>query len=377
MAAKCAFIEKVGAVYYVRKRIPRAWKGRVDGEVLRLSLRTKDRTQALKRGLEALAVFEELLSMGPEEALKHLTRQLIDEQLLKPKEMTGADLVRRRALANVGAKIIRRAREELGLGENLDAIYQELVLLSRATLEGEALYTSRPNLENDSESQERHIDLSGFDAVFEMLGAQKPARAAKAEKRDRNAPRQPHRESSEPAATNTSEEEVAYTLRYLLNDYLGRQGKSTGSDNRANLERAVKLFEDLCPEVKTLAAPAIPLQLWDELHEFAQHIPKLRGHAKPENLVEFTRKLQAEKKDYPKLDPRTVNSNYLGAVTRLVRHGARRRLFAYDAPYMSVSESKRATIKKARVPFSSEEITAISRCPVYASCAARHRRYTS
>ena len=84
MAAKCAFIEKVGAVYYVRKRIPRAWKGRVDGEVLRLSLRTKDRKQALVRGLEALAVFEELLSMDPEKALKHLTRQLINEQLLKP-----------------------------------------------------------------------------------------------------------------------------------------------------------------------------------------------------------------------------------------------------------------------------------------------------
>jgi len=50
MAAKCAFIEKVGAVYYVRKRIPRAWKGRVDGEVLRLSLRTKDRMQALRFG---------------------------------------------------------------------------------------------------------------------------------------------------------------------------------------------------------------------------------------------------------------------------------------------------------------------------------------
>ena len=41
---------------YVRKRIPRAWKGRVEGEVVRLSLRTKDRALALKWGLEALAV---------------------------------------------------------------------------------------------------------------------------------------------------------------------------------------------------------------------------------------------------------------------------------------------------------------------------------
>ena len=37
MAAKCAYVEKIGAVYYVRKRIPRAWTGRVAGDVLRLS----------------------------------------------------------------------------------------------------------------------------------------------------------------------------------------------------------------------------------------------------------------------------------------------------------------------------------------------------
>src|SRR5690606_32252192 len=124
MAAKCAYVEKVGAVYYVRKRIPRAWRGRVAGDVLRLSLGTKDRAQALKWGLEALAVFEELLRMEPGEALKHLTRRLIDEQLVEPSAMTGADLVRRRALGSVGNKIIRRARDELGLGENLDGIYQ-------------------------------------------------------------------------------------------------------------------------------------------------------------------------------------------------------------------------------------------------------------
>ncbi|WP_366246979.1 DUF6538 domain-containing protein [Devosia sp. 67-54] len=43
MAAKCAYVEKVGAVYYVRKRLPRAWQGRVAGTVLRLSLGTRDR----------------------------------------------------------------------------------------------------------------------------------------------------------------------------------------------------------------------------------------------------------------------------------------------------------------------------------------------
>jgi hypothetical protein len=72
MAAKCAYVEKVGAVYYVHKRIPRAWSGRVEGEVVRMSLRTKDRATAIKRGLEALAVFEELLRMEPKDALTHL-----------------------------------------------------------------------------------------------------------------------------------------------------------------------------------------------------------------------------------------------------------------------------------------------------------------
>lgn len=43
MATKCAYVEKVGAIYYVRKRIPRASEGCVEGEVVRLSLRAKDR----------------------------------------------------------------------------------------------------------------------------------------------------------------------------------------------------------------------------------------------------------------------------------------------------------------------------------------------
>jgi hypothetical protein len=65
MAAKCAYVEKVGAIYYVRKRLPRAWQGHVAGTVLRLSLGTKDSAEAIRRGLEALAVFEELLGMEP------------------------------------------------------------------------------------------------------------------------------------------------------------------------------------------------------------------------------------------------------------------------------------------------------------------------
>jgi hypothetical protein len=109
MAAKCGYVEKVGSVDYVRKRIPRAWSASAEGVVLRLSLRTKDRPEALRRGLEALVVFEELLQMEPRDAVMHLTRRLVEEQLLRPEAMTGGDLNRRRALGHVGTRIIRRA----------------------------------------------------------------------------------------------------------------------------------------------------------------------------------------------------------------------------------------------------------------------------
>jgi hypothetical protein len=142
-AAKCAYLEKVGAVYYVRKRIPRASKGRGTGEMLRLSLRTKERTRAIRLALEALAVFEDLLRLEPQDALNKLTRYLVDEQLRQPAEMTGADLIRRRALGSAGAKIIRRARQELHLGEHLDGIYQELVHFNHATVKGEAIHDQR------------------------------------------------------------------------------------------------------------------------------------------------------------------------------------------------------------------------------------------
>lgn len=53
-------------------------------------------------------------------------------------------LTRRRALGNVGARIISRTREELRLGENLDAIYRELVYFNHATIEGETLHDRKP-----------------------------------------------------------------------------------------------------------------------------------------------------------------------------------------------------------------------------------------
>lgn len=377
MAAKCSYVEKVGAIYYVRKRFPRAWKGRVSGEVVRLSLRTKDRAQALRWGLEALAVFEKLLRMEPGEALMYLTQSLIDEQLLQPTEMTGADLIRRRALGNVGAKIIRRAREDLQLGSELDTIYRELAFLNRATVEGEAYYGRKSSDEKkQEEAKAPKIDLSGFEAVLDRLGSRTASAKPKREPETPPATVSAKPVASEIEGTPVPVEGVVYTLRYLMADYFGHKGKNTGSDNRSNIERAVKMFEDLCPKVKTLAVFDIPLAIWDELYAFVQEIPDNRGRPSLENLVVFTRNMQAKGTDYPRLKAATLNSNYLGAITRLVNHGNKRRLFNYQSPHMVVSESKRVTKAKGRVPFVDIEITQITSCPIYTGSASRHHRYS-
>jgi integrase len=392
MAAKCAYVEKIGAIYYVRKRIPRAWNGRVEGEVLRMSLRTKDRVTAIKRGLEALAVFEELLQMEPKDALMHLTRRLIDEQMLRPEAMTGDDLARRRALESVGTKIIKRARQDLDLGENLDGIYQELVHFNRATVEGETIYGRMPLEEKVQRGVgNRVIDLSGFNAVLEGLGGAK-TETSTTDIADISAPDPDPvpvpfatpAPRSEPvlrpdAATAVVGTRVSpsapYTLRYLMEDYFKRDGKKTGSDNRSNVERAVKLFEDLCPQVKTVDVMDLGLEVWDQLYEFVQEIPLLRGRATPADLVAFTREMRARGGDYPKLSAATLNSNYLGAITRMVSHGNKRRFFMWQAPSMVITEGKRATKSKAKAPFSPDEITAVTSCPVYVGSASRHHRY--
>ena len=291
--------------------------------------------------------------------------------------MTGSDLVRRRALANVGTKIVRRAREELGLGENLDAIYQELVLFNRATAEGEAAFDRKSVAETAVGIEVDKPDLSGFDAVLDMLGAKKTSPSGGSASKHLPAPIAPPLNAIARAAHFSTGVDGAFTLRYLLNDYFKRQGKHTGADNRANLERAVKMFEDLCPAVRTLPVTDIPLDIWDQLLDFVEKIPRLRGEASPENLVEFTLSLEAEGKPYPKLAATTLNSNYLGAITRLMRHGVNRRLFTFDVPQLTVGKRKRATVAAGRVPFSSEEITAITSCPVYTGCAGRHHRYTA
>lgn len=378
MAAKCAYVEKVGAVYYVRKRIPRAWNRQAEGEVVRMSLRTKDRLTALKRGLEALAVFEELLRMEPKDALMQLTRQLIDEQLLQPEDMTGTDLVRRRALESVGAKIIKRARQDLDLGENLDAIYQELVYFNRATVEGEAIYDRMPpEARSRRGSKTATIDLSRFDAVLDALGASAsatPSRVAAATIASAPESPKPQPEPQEPSPPSPAP--VVYTLRFLAEDYFKNAGKGTGSDNRSNIERALNLFENLCPEVKTLGVTDIPLPIWNQLHDFVQRIPDNRGRPTPKDLVAFTRAAQAKGVDYTKLSAATLNSNYLGAITRLVNHGNNRRLFNYRSPSLVVSSGKRATRSSGRAPFIDTEITAITSCPVYVGSASRHHRYS-
>ncbi len=65
MSGKCTYLEKVGAVHFARKRIRRAGTGRVE----------------------------------PRDALTHPTRRLIDGQLLRPEEVIGDDLARRRVPA--------------------------------------------------------------------------------------------------------------------------------------------------------------------------------------------------------------------------------------------------------------------------------------
>lgn len=48
MAAKASYVEKVGSVYYVRKRIPRAGSRTFGEGTLRMSLRTSDRPTAVR-----------------------------------------------------------------------------------------------------------------------------------------------------------------------------------------------------------------------------------------------------------------------------------------------------------------------------------------
>jgi hypothetical protein len=108
--------------------------------MLRLSLRAKDRAVAMRPGLWALVVFEDLLRMETQEALKHVLRRLIDEQLLRPEAMRDDNLARRRALGAVAAKLMGKARGEFNVNAMFPSLFEELAHFNRATGLGEQRY---------------------------------------------------------------------------------------------------------------------------------------------------------------------------------------------------------------------------------------------
>jgi hypothetical protein len=73
-----------------------------------MSLRTSDRPTALRLGVGALSVFEELLSRETADGLIYLMEHIIQELNLDPQDMTRQDIIRRRALQVIDAKLIRR-----------------------------------------------------------------------------------------------------------------------------------------------------------------------------------------------------------------------------------------------------------------------------
>jgi integrase len=78
---------------------------------------------------------------------------------------------------------------------------------------------------------------------------------------------------------------------------------------------------------------------------------------------------------YATLSAATLNSNYTGAITRLIRHGNKRRLFKVEPPHLTIKDRKRATISTSRAGFSREEITTITSCPVYTGGVSAYHRY--
>ncbi|SDG84286.1 hypothetical protein SAMN04487974_109154 [Pelagibacterium luteolum] len=169
----------------------------------------------------------------------------------------------------------------MNLGENLDGIYQELVHFNHATVQGEALHDQRGErdagepLFNPATTKVGEAPL--FQSQIDDSILSLPPSAA------------PASEPVPSVSNGTKQSDVIPTLRGLMDDYFKRDGGGTGSDDQTNIRRAVRLFEDLCPQVQTMLVPEIPLRLWDELYEFVQFIPLQRGTKSPENLVAFTR----------------------------------------------------------------------------------------
>ena len=138
MAAKASYVEKVGSIYYVRKRLPHAWSQAFGDGVLRMSLRTSDRPTALRLGVGALSVFEELLSKETADGLIHLMEHIIQELDLDPEDITREDIIRRRALQVIGAKLIRRVGDVKVVDSISGPLREEFVHFNYATTRSEA-----------------------------------------------------------------------------------------------------------------------------------------------------------------------------------------------------------------------------------------------
>jgi integrase len=177
------------------------------------------------------------------------------------------------------------------------------------------------------------------------------------------------------AEAETNATEMVWTMRALLDHYMARDGKETGADNKANVERAVTLFEAVLPRARTVPVMALGLKEWNEVYDFFVKIPAARGQ-QIDDLAAYTRKMIAGGESYQTLSPATLNSNYLGVLTRLINFGKNQRLFLMPTPNLTVRKPKRATSSNDRVPFIPKEITAMTSCPVYLGSRSVHHRYS-
>lgn len=355
-----------------------------------MSLRTSHRPTALRLGVGALAVFEELLSMETEAGLIHLMEHIIQELDLRPEDMTSDDVIRRRALQIVGNKLIRQVGDVRIVDRISGPLREEFAHFNYVTVQGEGyldLVQKRAAGMNVFVSPRRpEPDLSSLNEWVRTLSGASPSKPVTPSNSNgepepaTDVPSPPTRltRPPEPATLRTDKKSAGpvWTMRALHEDYLRRDGKKTGSDNKTNLERAVKLFESVLPQGRTVPVTEIDLEGWDRLYEFMLKIPLSRGKD-IDDLYELTCRLIESGEDYRTLSPATLNSNYNGALVRLINHGNKRRVIAMAPPHMVVKDKKRASTGKSREAFSAPEITAITRSPVYAGSASIHRRYSA
>lgn len=120
-------------------------------------------------------------------------------------------------------------------------------------------------------------------------------------------------------------------MRALLELHMRRSGKETGADNKANVERALALYEAVLPRGRTTPVTRISLKEWNEVYDFFVKIPASRGQ-QVDDLAGHTRRMIASGESYQTLSPTTLNSNYLGALTRLINFGKNQRQFLMTTP---------------------------------------------